>query len=65
MGRSINEKFRGIMDKGPDVLPEDINIRCTRLFCNGDVGKSMQFVSKGKSNKLGEVDDSAREALRF
>lgn len=53
------------MDKGPDVLPEDINIRCTRLFCNGDVGKSMQFVSKGKSNKLGEVDDSAREALRF
>lgn len=64
MGKSISEKFKEIMDKGPDVLPTDICIKCTGLFCNGDTGKKHRFISRGESDKLGILDDSARDALR-
>ena len=62
MDKNISEKFKEIMNKGPDVLPTDICINCIGLFCNGDMGKNMPFISKGKSNKLGGIDDSASPA---
>ena len=52
MDKNISEKFKEIMNKGPDVLPTDICIRCTGLFCNGDTGKKHRFISRGKSDKL-------------
>lgn len=63
MSKSITEKFEEIMAKGPDVLPTDIKVKSTQIFFNGETGKHMVFISRGRSNKLGEVNDDAREAL--
>lgn len=62
MGKTIEEKYRESMEKGPDILSIKVKFDKSKVPVKSK-GANMQFVSRGRSNKLGETSDYARKAL--
>ena len=63
MSKSIADKYKEILEEGPDSLPIDIRLENTRVPVKSKNDLNMKFVTRGKSNKLGKTSDYAREAL--
>lgn len=62
MGKTIAEKYKESMEKGPDILSIKVKFHRNKVSVKSK-GSNMQFVSRGRSNKLGETSDYARQAL--